>query len=318
MLKLSQYATPSRRTKRIAVNISSLWLLPALIMGLASVAGAQTPPGASAPPTAPGAPPTVPGSPPTAPGAPPTGPGTPLPPGATPFPRPPFPPGVPIPPPGFPIPPTVIVVPAANNSTPAPPKQRIETLDQAIEALKTGDASYAKAYQPLSKLKQWPVDAKRRNEVAGLLDPLLTTNESTVRRAAQDAVKAWGTPRNVPTLLKLLEWQDWGDQTSALEGLAAIGGKEAAQAIAAKLPDKELRLRAKDALETMGPAAEEFVWPHLTSGDDQVFRYACDVLGKVGTAKSLAKLKARRERDSSRQSAVRSAIRDLESRLVKR
>jgi HEAT repeat protein len=194
----------------------------------------------------------------------------------------------------------------------------VETLEQAIEMLKSGDASYSNAYPPLSKLRQWPVDSKRRNEVASLLDPLLTAENSTVRRAAQNAIQAWGTRANIPTLLKLLEWQEYGERVAGLEGLAAIGGKEAAEAIAEKMLDKEIRLPAKRALEKMGPVAEEAVWQHVGAGDNSLHSYACQVLGKVGTSKSLVKLKALRERDSGRRASISIAIRDMEKRLVKK
>jgi len=289
------------------------WALAiALLVGFNSAATAQQPRVPTPPPTGPFTPPTFPGAPPVNPNGPPGNPG--VPPGTPgvpptgPYPAPPFPPFGPFPPP--------VVIVRESSSGPA---SRIETLDQAIEALKSGDTSYSKAFPPLVKLKQWPVDAKRRGEVAGLLNPLLTTDQLSVRRAAQDAVKAWGTPQNVPTLLKLLEWQDWGDRTAAIEGLATIGGKEAAQAVTAKLSDKDLRSKAKTALEEMGPVAEEFVYPHIGAGDDTLHSYACQIIGKIGTAKSLAKLKARRpERESGRKVAVNSAIRDMETRLRKR
>ena len=178
------------------------------------------------------------------PGARGTPPTSPFPPGV-PFPVPagPFPPG--FPPPGFP--PPVVIIPSNTSVMP-----RVENLDQAIELLKSGDASYKNAYPPLSKLREWPVDAKRRNEVAGLLDPFLTAENATVRHYAQEAAKGWGTPKNVPTLLKLLDWQDSTDRSNGIRAPAAIGGKEAAQAIASKLDEKSTHVEARRALARHG------------------------------------------------------------------
>lgn len=212
--------------------------------------------------------------------------------------------------------------PAGSSAKPAAKatdKTAEESLEDIIAALKSGDTSFGNLYSRLHKLKKLPVDAKRRDEVAALLDPLLTLDNLSVRRQAQDAIVGWGTQKNEPTLLKLLEWQDGGDRHAAMEGLAALGGsKESAEAIAKLLLEGSDRSYAVRALAKMGAYAEEAVWPHVGSADAQVHSSACQVLGSVGGPKSLVKLKARKDRDSSSRTAVQTAVREMEKRLRKR
>src|SRR4029079_16334371 len=111
--------------------------------------------------------------------------------------------------------------------------------------------------------------------------------------AALNAVKKWGTQKNVPTLVKILEWKSMGDRWAAMGALGEIGGsKEAAEAVAKLMLDKDDMRTATGALQKMGPVAEDAVWPHIGSKDQQVHYNACCVLGSAGTEKSLARLQA--------------------------
>lgn len=209
---------------------------------------------------------------------------------------------------------------APKPATKVPAKTAEESLDQIIAALKSGDTSFGNLYSRLHKLQRLPVDAKRREEVAALLDPLLTLDEPSVRHTAQAAIEGWGTKKNEPTLLKLLEWQDRSDRHAAMKGLAALGGsKESAEAVAKFLLESSDRSYAQRALEEMGAFAEAAVWPHVGAADNQVHSAACRVLAKVGSSKSLVKLKAlRKSSDISHRVSVDMAIRDMEKRLIRR
>ena len=164
------------------------------------------------------------------------------------------------------------------------------------------------------------MDAKRREEVAALIDPLLLSDNTSLQHAAVDAIQGWGTKKNIPTLLKLLEYQNHSDRDRAMKSLGAIGGsKEAAQAVAARLLVSADRYDAEKSLSKMGAYAEEVIWQYVGSADDQVHRAACGVLGDVGTTKSLLKLRGlRRDSSSYRQSALESAQKEMQKRLVKK
>jgi HEAT repeat protein len=113
--------------------------------------------------------------------------------------------------------------------------------------------------------------------------------------------------------------QDRSDRHDAIKALGAIGGKEAAQAVAGRLSDKDDRLYAKSALIKMGPVAEDYALPHVGASLDDLHDAACDVVGMVGTNKSLTKLRAlRKESSTRRRLSVSSAIHELEQRLVKK
>ena len=207
-----------------------------------------------------------------------------------------------------------------SSSDPAPPAGKEGTLDEAIAALKAGDNSFKALYWPLRTIKRGPAVAKRKEEVAGLLDPILILESLSLRRAAQEAILIWGTKKNVPTLLKLLEYNDYGDKDAAIKGLGAVGGtKESAKALAGRLNESSHRSATIAALKQMGPFAEDVIWQHIGSSDNSVHDAACKVLGQVGTAKSLTKLRnLRPESDSSRRSDVNNAIQEMEKRLVRR
>jgi hypothetical protein len=208
-------------------------------------------------------------------------------------------------------------VASLNTSSSAPAARPGQDLDSLIAAIRSTDHSFGQMYLPLSQLSFMEPVPQRREEVAGLLEPLLLVKNDSVRHAAMNAVKKWGTQRNVPTLLKMLDRPSSSDRWAAMEALGAISGsKQAAEAIARLMLDDSDRLTAKRALEEMGPIAEDAVWQHVGAQDDLLHGYACQVLGKVGTAKSLAKLRPLLSNpDIGRRVPIDIAVRDIEKRL---
>ena len=208
-------------------------------------------------------------------------------------------------------------VPPTSRPTPKPSGK---SLDENIAAIKSTDQSFAQMFSPLSELSFMEPVPARREEVAALLDPLLGAKNESVRNSALNAVKKWGTQKNVPTLLKMLEWKSLGDRWAAMGALGEIGGsKEAAEAVAKLMADKEDMLTATHALEKMGPVAEDAVWPHVGSSDRQLHSNACRVLGAVGTEKSLAKLQPliKKETDIGHRVPMDIAVRAIQARLGK-
>lgn len=201
------------------------------------------------------------------------------------------------------------------DNSPVPPA----TLDDVAATLKGQNKSPQEVYNRLRALLHLPHDSSSRTELAALLDPLLTSENALVRSKARELMQTWGTEVNVPTLIKLLSVQDRVDRHDALKALGAIGGKESAHAVAARLTDKDDRSYAKAALIKMGPVAEEHVLPFVGDSNDDVHDAACDIVGLVGTNKSLSKLRAlRRESSTRRRLSVSGAIHELEQRLVKK
>jgi HEAT repeat protein len=124
----------------------------------------------------------------------------------------------------------------------------------------------------------------------------------------------------VPTLLAALDSADRSDRGNAIEALGKIGGlPEIATRLAEILQnssDASDGLRAARALEAMGALAEDSVLPLVGHRENRVHSSACQILVKVGTAKSLDKLKALpKEASTSRQIHIDRAIREIEKRL---
>ena len=200
------------------------------------------------------------------------------------------------------------------------PNQAPETLDDCIADIRISEPTFSQVYLALIKLGNMePVEA-RREEVAGLLDPLLTAKDSSVRNSALRTVKKWGTQKNVATLSKMMQSPTRADRHSAMDALGAISSsQQAAEALAKQLLQEDDRYAAARALGNMGPIAEDIVWPHVESTNSGVRSSACTVLGKVGTQKSLQRLKAliRSEPDIVRRSPLEVAESEIERRLDK-
>jgi hypothetical protein len=211
--------------------------------------------------------------------------------------------------------------PAGLPSTPPTPRPTPKpSLDEYIAAIKSTDQSFAQMHSPLTQLSFMEPVPARREEVAALLDPLLQAKNESVRSAALNAVKKWGTQKNVPTLVKILEWKSMGDRWAAMGALGEIGGsKEAAEAVAKLMLDQDDMLTATHALQKMGPVAEDAVWPHIGSKDRQLHYNACRVLGSAGTEKSIARLQPliKKETDIGHRVPMDIAVKDIQKRLGK-
>lgn len=196
--------------------------------------------------------------------------------------------------------PNVPGVPAVASGTPAAPAPAASSrgkevdpkkLDEIVTALKSPDDSFAVKYLPVTQLALMEPVESRRDEISGLLDRLLTVKQQSVRSSAINAVAKWGTPKNIPTLLKLCDELDLGTRWGAMRALGGIGGSaEAAAKVATLMGDQEDMLTAADALKKMGAHAEEPVWQHLKPDNVQLFLQATYVIEQVGTARSIPAL----------------------------
>ena len=192
-------------------------------------------------------------------------------------------------------------------------------LDNLLVVLKTDDYSLSNIYTALVMVRGLEPDAARRQEVAAVLEPILGAKDESVRTAAIEALEKWGTPASAAKLLEVVQSAEGHERRQAIAALGAVGGSaEAAQHLAKYLPVSGDRLQVEKALIKMGSNAEEAAWEYVGYDDNVVHGSACKVVGAVGTAKSLAKLKARpSDARSIRQLAVTNAIRDIEARLAK-
>ena len=131
-------------------------------------------------------------------------------------------------------------------------------------------------------------------------------------------MQTWGTEVNVPTLTKLLSVQDRVDRHDAMKALGAIGGKEPAHAVAARLPDKDDRTYAKSALIKMGPVAEEYVLPFVGRQRRRRARRRLRCAWPGGHEQEPFQAAGAARTSTRRRLSVSGAIHELEQRLVKK
>lgn len=132
--------------------------------------------------------------------------------------------------------------------------------------------------------------AARREEVAGLLEPLLADPDLFTRQAAVKALAVWGTKDNVPALLKRLDDKNVFVRIPVMAALGRLQDGRAAQPLAQRLVFHEDRKDASKALQALGSPAEKAVIPLLQHADWFVRLEACKILKAIGTQESKAGL----------------------------
>jgi HEAT repeat protein len=161
-------------------------------------------------------------------------------------------------------------------------------VDQAIKDLKERDVF--KVNGALDRLGKAIVVEGRREQVLPALVALLNDRDNGIRSRAVKAIGVWGTQEQVPELIKLLDDQDAFVKGNSFEALGKLGGKQAAEALAERVPPFFGRREASQALQQMGEVAEAPVLPLLKNKDWTIQSEACKILAVVGTRKSLADL----------------------------
>ena len=165
-----------------------------------------------------------------------------------------------------------------------------EELDRILNELRSGQANFGKCYPALLALNRMEPIEQRRDEVAEVLGPILSGSNASLQRFALQAVALWGTKRNVPTLLELLDDPDIGLRRLVMEALVKLEPAVAAEAIAQRVPDTHDGITASHVLQRMGPPAEDAVIKLLTHEDSQVRYRACTILERIGGEKSVVAL----------------------------
>jgi HEAT repeat protein len=165
---------------------------------------------------------------------------------------------------------------------------------QALDDLKSGDKGRQLKALLLLGVKE---PGKPNKEIAQAIEDLLTGKDASMRFSASRALIKWATPESVPALLKTLDSDDVSVRQAAMEALGNLKAESAAEPIAKRLPELSDRLKARQALEAIGPAAEPAVLKMADHADPFVRNEACTILTTIGTQKSVAKLTDLREND---------------------
>jgi hypothetical protein len=144
----------------------------------------------------------------------------------------------------------------------------------------------------LRRLLRVEPDKERGAGVVAAVKPLLSDSEPATRLVAVQVYFIWAGKDALPVCTDLLKSDDSVRvRATLMNGLAHLGGAEAAPAIAACLPKEEDRPAATKALTAIGPEAEKAVIPLLGHANFRVRVEACKILEKIGTPDSLAALK---------------------------
>jgi predicted Zn finger-like uncharacterized protein len=154
-------------------------------------------------------------------------------------------------------------------------------LAQSVQDLKGADFDYRKS--AASWLCQTPVNEERRPQVAEALNPLLTDARPDVRVAALKALAVWGTPKEVPGIVRAVD-DDAGEvRQLAIQTLVQLKDPRGADAIAGRLSNFFDRDQAAKALQEMGPAAEKAVVKYYHHKDSEARERARRLLQEYNT-----------------------------------
>jgi S1-C subfamily serine protease len=209
-------------------------------------------------------------------------------------------------------PPAAAGKPAAGTPAPtAPPATN--RLSSALADLRAADKDWDNCFRALEELSLMAPVENRREEVAEVLNSYLVEKNYSARSSALRAVQTWGTPRNVPALISLLNSSESASMRQrAIEILARWNDPRAAAAIAQRLKEPADRAAASRALKTLGRPAEDATIALLADEDPQVRDAACLVLGEIGGAKSIAALKERASKEKDVAARVREVLEKLQ------
>ncbi|HEY1861920.1 MAG TPA: hypothetical protein VGG61_16280, partial [Gemmataceae bacterium] len=182
---------------------------------------------------------------------------------------------------------------------------RAHVVDQKLSDL-TGDASEARTQALLWLAEASPQDA-RRTQVTASLEPLIFEGDARGNLDPDLVLRAylhWAGQDNVPSLIRLVgnaHLPGW-DATKigrVMQTLGKLQDARAADVLARKLDDPNLRDQAVDALKLMGPGAENAVLDYLFADDPATRQRAGDLLADYGTAPQTVIAAARRRLESN-------------------
>jgi predicted Zn finger-like uncharacterized protein len=160
-----------------------------------------------------------------------------------------------------------------------------QNVDEALARLQDNDPGTRR--EGANWLEKAVRDEGRRGEVNGALEPLLSDGDPQVRNAAVKAMKTWGPSKdNVPALMKVLNDANMETRQVAIQVLGDLKDAQAAEALAARLPDFFDRSHASKALRDIGPSAEKAVLPYFFHTDGGVQAEARSLLKGYGTKQS--------------------------------
>jgi hypothetical protein len=162
-------------------------------------------------------------------------------------------------------------------------------IETALADLTSDDAErITNSAKLLAEKKPQNADPK----IAKALESIMLKSENVRHRTdAATALKNWSTPECVPGLIEALMKDQWPPvKSNAMEALCKYTPKEAIKPVALQLINLQTRGAAVKFLKAVGPDAEDAVLAHVGNKDPWVRAEVCELLGALGTKKSLPAL----------------------------
>jgi len=198
------------------------------------------------------------------------------------------------------------------NDPIAEPKQLADhELDDLLERI--ADRDRGKRWFALQHL-MCAAPNERQAEVATALCDQLENKDPFTRERAALALRVWCDEEHVPAIISALDDTHWPVRRTATGILSNFRNARTAEAIAGIY--KKDKITAKQALLNIGPIAEDATLTLLDESADWTVRNdACNILEKIGTAKSLPRLKEIYDRETNLvQSSAEKAIKAIRQR----
>lgn len=154
-----------------------------------------------------------------------------------------------------------------------------------------------------------------RKKIAKYFKKIAESDDHFNSKKAVKGLVIWGGKYSVPILLKLLDQAHRFDKEDIIQALGELKDPQAAEALTAHLGEFRTREAAYAALKQMGPAAEDALISAAPSDNADVCLPCINLLGDVGTDKSLPLL---REAQNSKNPDVRGAAKAAMKKIVAR
>lgn len=209
---------------------------------------------------------------------------------------------------------------AAEKSARQAAAKPVETPEQQLDKLlaKIADDK-SKNRSPagnLYSLERLTVVEARQEEVEAMLIEELSNSSFSRQLPALKGLSKWGTKNCIPKVSELVGSGNLSVSFEAIRTLGATADEAAIPPLVEALRSRTKGSQASQALVRIGPACEEQVIGMLGESDNNTFRYACDVLRKIGSQKSVEALEAALAAtgDFGRKSSANRALADSRKR----
>ena len=170
------------------------------------------------------------------------------------------------------------------------PSQEDRTITRLLGDLdKPDDAARKFSAKALAEMKP-KVD--RQNEVASKLSERVNDPDDGARYQIVLALGVWGSPEDVPTLVRLLTAPDNLTRSAAVIAVRRFRDPRAIPGLIRCLEDAASSKAGIAALVEIGPAAEKDLIKEISNKDSPVLGAAVAVLREIGTPDSLPALRA--------------------------